>query len=74
MKPLDIQAWLAGGMAPSSVHRKYRLLRRLLQVPVDKGVIARSPCSGVQPLRVEVEEMRFLTAAEVVTLAEAMDP
>jgi len=78
LKPLDIQArlaeLLAGGMAPSSVHRKYRLLRRLLQVAVDKGVIARSPCSGVQPPRVEVEEMRFLTPAEVVTLAEAMDP
>ena len=60
LKPLDIQAWLAellaGGMAPSSVHRKYRLLRRLLQVAVDKGVIARSPCAGVQPPRVETEE------------------
>lgn len=78
LKPLDIQAWLAellaGGMAPSSVHRKYRVLRRLLQVAVDKGVIARSSCAGVQPPRVEVEEMRFLTPAEVVALAEAMDP
>jgi integrase len=78
LRPLDIQAWLAellaGGMAPSSVHRKYRLLRRLLQVAMDKGVIARSPCAGVQPPRVETDEPRFLTPGEVVALAESIDP
>ena len=78
LKPLDIQAWLAellaGGMAPSSVHREYRLLRRLLQVAVDKGVIARSPCAGVQPPRVETSEVRFLTPTELVALADSIDP
>jgi hypothetical protein len=55
-------------MAPSSVQRKYGLLRRPLQVAVDKGLIARSPCAGVEPPRVETNEMRFLTPAEVVAL------
>lgn len=36
LRPLDIKAWLAeplgGGMAPSSVHPKYRVLQCLLQV------------------------------------------
>jgi hypothetical protein len=72
LKPLDIQAWLAellaGGMAHSSVSRKYGLLRRLLQVAVDKGVLARSPCVGVEPPKVETNEMRFLSPAEVVAL------
>jgi integrase len=78
LKALDIQAWLAdllaGGMAPSSVLRRYGLLRRLLQVAVDKGLIARSPCAGVEAPRVETNEMRFLTPAEVVALADAIDP
>jgi integrase len=77
LEPLRIQAWLADlladGMAPSSVHRKYRLLRRLLQVAVDKGVLVRNPCAGVEPPRVELNEMRFLTPGEVAALAEAID-
>lgn len=69
VKPLDIQAWMAdlpaGGMAPSSVNRKYGLLRRLMQVADDKGLIARSPRLGVEPPKVETNEMPFLTPAEV---------
>jgi integrase len=61
-------------MASSSVHRKYRVLRRLLQVAVDKGLLSKSPCAAVQPPRVETNEMCFLTPAEVITLAEAIDP
>lgn len=77
LKPLDIQAWLAqllsGGMAASSVHRKYRVLRRLLQVAVAKGLLVRNPCDGVEPPRVETNEMRFLTPEEVVALANSID-
>lgn len=78
LKPLDIQAWLAAllaaGMAASSVHRKYRLLRRLLQVAVDKGLLVRNPCNGVEPPPVELNEVRFLTPQEVVALASSIDP
>jgi hypothetical protein len=48
LEPLAIQVWLskimAGGMASSSVHRKYRALRGILQVAVDKGIIVTNPC------------------------------
>ena len=41
--PEDIEAWLADeldiGLAPSSVHRHYRTLRRVLQVAVQKQKI-----------------------------------
>ena len=41
----EIENWLndevAAGIAPSSVHRHYRLLRRMLQVAVQKQKIAR---------------------------------
>jgi integrase len=78
LEPLAIQAWLAelmaGEMAASSVHRKYRLLRRTLQVAVEKGVIAKNACNSVQPPRVELNEMRFLIPEQAVALAEAIDP
>jgi len=58
LDPLAIQAWLAGllaaGMASSSVHRKYGVLRRILQVAVRKGVIATNPCTAVDPPAVEL--------------------
>ena len=78
LKPFDIRAWLAdelaAGLAPSSVHRHYRVLRRVLQVAVDNELIARSPCAGVKPPAVPSREMRFLTAVEVRAVAEAISP
>ena len=59
----EIENWLndeiAAGMAPSSVHRHYRTLRRVLQVAVEK----RSPDQPVRPRRpaeVPKREMTFL--------------
>ena len=76
--PLDIRAWLAEelahGLAPSSVHRHYRTLRRLLEVAVETDLLAKNPCTAVQPPVVPTREMRFLTAAEVADLAEATTP
>ena len=78
LSPLDIRAWLAeelaGGRAPSSVHRHYRTLRRVLQVAVETDMLAKNPCAAVQPPQVPTTEMRFLTAAEVGDLAEATSP
>lgn len=61
-------------LAPSTVHRHYRTLRRLCQVAVDRGKLARNPCEPVTPPRVEQTEMRFLTAEEVEALAAAISP
>jgi hypothetical protein len=45
----EIENWLddeiAAGLAPSSVHRHYRLLRRMLQVAVDKQKVMANPCA-----------------------------
>lgn len=65
-------AEIAGGLAPSTVHRHYRTLRRLCQVAVDRGKIATNPCGPVTPPRVEQGEMRFLTAEDVEALAAAI--
>jgi integrase len=71
----EIENWLndevAGGLAPSSVHRHYRLLRRVLQVAVEKERILTNPCDRVAPPRVPQREMVFLTWEQAVDLAEA---
>lgn len=76
--PLDIRAWLAtelaNGLAPSSVHRHYRTLRRVLQVAVESELLAKNPCGAVAPPVVPPREIRFLSAAEVADLAEAVSP
>ena len=78
LDPLAIQAWLAqllaGGMASSSVHRKYGVLRRILQVAVRKGVIATNPCTAVDPPTLEAGEMSFLNPSELASLVEEIDP
>src|SRR5687767_5727496 len=72
----EIEHWLndevAAGIAPSSVHRHYRTLRRVLQVAVEKEKIPANPCDRVQPPHVPAREMVFLTWEEAVDLAEAM--
>jgi integrase len=71
----EIENWLndeaADGIAPSSVHRHYRTLRRMLAVAVEKQKILSNPCDRVQPPRVPTREMMFLTWEEAIDLAEA---
>jgi len=78
IRPVDIRLWLAdelrSGIAPSSVHRHFRVLRRVLNVAVATELLQRSPCDGVKAPSVPATEMRFLTAAQVSRLAEAITP
>lgn len=75
LPPEEIENWLndeiEAGVAPSSVHRHYRVLRRVLQVAVDKQKLIVNPCDRVQPPRVPKREMVFLGWDEAVALAEA---
>jgi integrase len=72
----EIENWLndeiAFGIAPSSVHRHYRTLRRALAVAVEKQKLLANPCDRVTPPRVPKREMVFLSWQEVIALAEAM--
>jgi site-specific recombinase XerC len=71
----EIENWLndevAAGLAPSSVHRHYRVLRRMLQVAVEKQKLLSNPCDRVEAPRVPRREMTFLAWEEAVALAEA---
>jgi integrase len=73
----DVRAWVAElsarGLAPATVQKAYQLLGKVLGAAVDAGMLAQSPCRRVPLPKVEREEMRFLTSAEVATLADAID-
>ena len=68
----EIENWLndevASGIAASSVHRHYRVLRRVLQVAVEKQRITVNPCDRVQAPRVPSREMLFLSWEQAVEL------
>ncbi len=78
VRGIDIQGWLAEELAsaisPSSVHRHYRTLRRLLEVAVQSELIPTNPCDRVTPPSMPPVEMRFLTATEVADLSDAITP
>jgi integrase len=56
------------------VQKAYQLLGKVMGAAVDAGMLAQSPCRRVPLPKVEREEMRFLTSAEVATLADAIAP
>jgi integrase len=72
----DVRAWVAElsarGLAPATVQKAYQLLGKVMGAAVDAGMLAQSPCRRVPLPKVEREEMRFLTSAEVATLADAI--
>ena len=74
--PVDeIENWLNDeidkGIAPSSVHRHYRTMRRMFQVAVEKQKIVANPCDRVTPPRVPRKEMVFLDWDQVLDLTTA---
>jgi integrase len=71
----EIEQWLgselARGLSPSSVHRHYRTLRRVVQAAVEKDRLLVNPCAKVRPPRVAARPMAILAWAQSVALAEA---
>ena len=74
----DVRAWVAEltarGLAPATVQKAYQVLGKVMGAAVDAGMLAQSPCRRVPLPKVEREEMRFLTPAQVATLADAIAP
>lgn len=63
---------VTGQFAPSSVHRHYRTIHRALAVAVERRRLGYNPSTPVQPPKVTLTEMRFLTSAQVDSLADAV--
>jgi integrase len=75
---LEVRAWVADlaarDLAPATITKAYQLLGKVLAAAVDAGYLAQTPCRNVPLPRVEHEEMRFLTPAEILTLAQVIRP
>lgn len=61
-------------LAPSTVHRHYRTLHRMLEVARQRGLIARNPAEFVQPPVVPKVERPVLDPLQVDALADAITP
>jgi len=63
-----------GKHAPATVRKVGQVLTKVLRGAVEAGLISRSPCDGVRLPAEARRQMRFLTATQVVDLAEAAGP
>ena len=78
IEPGHIRTWVAdlvaAGYSPSTIRRAYTLLQLALDMAVDDGRLARSPCRRIALPRIEQSEKRFLGIEEVEHLAETITP
>ena len=75
VEPTNVRTWVEGlsqTHAPATVAKSYQLLARIFAAAEDCGYVRRSPCRGVTLPRVERQEMRFLSAAEIEHLANGV--
>jgi integrase len=75
---VDVRTWVAElsarGLTPATVTKTYQVFGKVMGGAVDAGYLAQTPCRNVPLPKVEREEMRFLTPAEIITLADAIRP
>lgn len=73
--PEAIQSWVAslisGGVAPATARNRLLVLKRVLETAFEYGLISENPVDSVAFPRVERQEMKYLTPAEVRRLLDA---
>lgn len=76
IQAVDIREWLAdldrSGLSVSRIRQAYFLLAQILRSAVESGYLAKNPCVGVKLPRMQVPEMRFVTAEQVEALVSAI--
>jgi len=78
IQPLDVRVFVAelvaAGLSPSTVKAIYLTCAQVFTQAAIDGLIARSPCIGIDlPRERHHEEMHFLTPTQVGALAETID-
>jgi len=63
---------LGDGVSPAQVRKAVGRLKQTLDLAVELGAIRKNPCVGVKLPPMPHEEMHFLTADQVATLADGM--
>jgi integrase len=61
-------------LAPATVVKAGQILSKIMATAVSDGRLTSNPCIGVRLPKVEREEMRFLSPAEVAALSGEIDP
>lgn len=78
VRPMDVKRLVADlherGYAPAYIAKAYQLLAAAFNAAVEEGLLARSPCRGVELPKIERREMTILTPAEVSRLADTIRP
>jgi integrase len=77
VRAADVAAWkvrLLEGHAPATVGKALTLFKQMLATAVAHGLLPANPIATVKLPKVERDEMRFLTPAEISALTEAIDP
>lgn len=78
IEPEQVRTWVAdlvaAGYSPSTIRRAYTLLQLTLDLAVEDGRLARTPCRRISLPRIEQSEKRFLTIREIEDLAETIRP
>jgi integrase len=79
--PAHVRAWVKllrddRGLAPSTIQKHYQAFQRMMSVAVLDGYRAKSPCVDIKLPRNEAvtEEHVYLTARQVLRLADEIDP
>jgi integrase len=76
---LDVQTWLADrhaktNLCANSVAKAYKVLRMVMEVAVDAGLILRTPCRVKGAATERLPEMRAATPEEVAAIASVVEP
>ncbi|WP_251078284.1 site-specific integrase [Frankia sp. AiPa1] len=59
-------------LSPATVQKAYQILKSMMNAAVDARLIRRSLCYNIDLPKVDHQEMRFLTPADVMRLAQIM--
>lgn len=77
IRPTEVQeliAALSARLAPRTVQGVYRVLHALYKAAVRDRLVAANPCEHIDLPRSPKQDVTILTAAQVVALADAIDP
>jgi integrase len=78
IRQIEVRAWVADlaaqDLKPATVVKAYQLFGKVMAAAVDAGIIAQSPCRRIPLPRIEQDEKRFLTPAEIARLASIIEP
>lgn len=76
----SLREWVArmsdpddGGLAPATVTKNVQVFNKLMRAALEDRLITANPVERLPVPRIEREEMRFLTPAELSKLADAID-